>query len=278
MNPAYAQARLRAELPQGALPESFAVITACNPNGETQADHLNKKANDELRLQFDKLGYDHFPVTGYDTSSPHEEPGFGVVCPEATASRIGSTLGQQAIFHIHRGQISLIACGHNSDRSPLGPWSSRVDPPADKPRFHIRGPVSLLASPATAFLCSTKCPAEKVEEAYEWARKQCDLGSTIISGFHTPVEKDVLAILARRGARIIWVTARELPKTNQKEFRPTVEQGRLLIISPFDYGTRSRATKDSCSERNRFVVNYATEQYVPYLSPDSAINVDLQGL
>lgn len=48
----------------------------------------------------------------------------------------------------------------------------------------------------------------------------------LLHGFHTPVEKDVLAILARRGANILLVSARDLPKTAPKELQPAAEEGR----------------------------------------------------
>lgn len=53
------------------------------------------------------------------------------------------------------------------------------------------GQLELLDDASIAFFCSTRCDGDAVLKAYEWARQQCDLGTTVISGFHTPVEKDV---------------------------------------------------------------------------------------
>lgn len=133
-----------------------------------------------------------------------------------------------------------------------------------------RGNEALGALPATAFLCSTRCPGEKVLEFYAWARGQCDAGGVVISGFHSPVEKDVLAILTRRGAKMIWVTARDLPKTTPKQLQPALAEGRLLIVSPFLPGQPSRPTKESCHRRNQFVLSHAASQ-IGYAHPASSL-------
>lgn len=141
--------------------------------------------------------------------------------------------------------------------------------------FH-RGNPALLGRPATAFLCSTKCPGDKVLEIYAWARRQCDEGGTVISGFHTPVEKDVLAILARRGANIIWAPARDLPKTIPPLLQTAEADGRLLIVTPFEKGKPSRPTKASCSIRNRFVLRLASFQYLPHVAEGSSLLDDIR--
>ncbi len=139
-----------------------------------------------------------------------------------------------------------------------------------------RGPAELLDHPATAFLCSTRCPGNKVLEAYDWARNQCDQAGTIISGFHTPVEKDVLAILTRRGAHIIWAVARDLPQRIPKQLQPAFAQNRLLIVSPFKKGQPSRPTKASCAQRNRFVLSWTPHHYIPNVAPGSALAADIE--
>lgn len=138
-------------------------------------------------------------------------------------------------------------------------------------KCYTKGNLALFGHPATAFFCSTKCPGEKVLEFYEWARRQCDEKATVISGFHTPVEKDVLAILVRRGANILWVPARDLPKITPKEFRPAEAEGRLLILTPFPSGKPSRPTHASCEIRNRFVLQMARAGITAYADPGSRL-------
>lgn len=44
-------------------------------------------------------------------------------------------------------------------REPLHQWADMKDDSANHPQFDFRGPIRLLAIPATAFLCSTRCPS-----------------------------------------------------------------------------------------------------------------------
>jgi hypothetical protein len=98
----------------------------------------------------------------------------------------------------------------------------------------------------------------------------------VISGFHTPVEKDVLAILARRGANLIWVPGRDIPKTLDAAFALPFDGKRLLILSPFHYGKPTRRTKESCSIRNRFVLRFAKSRCIPHVALDSSLPTDLE--
>lgn len=275
MNPAYRYTRFRAELPHGGLPESFCVVTACNPDGRIIADEENEKRTEALREQLAGLGLDHFPVTGFDAASSHEEAGFGMVCNLPQAYAMGQAWRQEAIFQIHRGRVSLVSCGEEMESELLGTWEEMAVPPAKHPAFHFRGPIAMLENPATAFLCSTRCPGDKVLEAYEWARRQCDTGGTVISGFHTPVEKDVLAILARRGAKILLATARDLPKTAPKELKPAWEENRLMILSPYGYGKVTRPSRESCSQRNRFVLGFSNKHFIPHIAEGSSLAADV---
>jgi len=271
LNPANPHARFRAAQPHGGLPESFCVVTACNPDGRTIADEENEKRTEALREQLVGLGLDHFPVTGFDAASSHQEAGFGMVCELPQAYAMGQAWRQEAISQIHRGRVSLVSCGDVMETEEIGTWEEMAVPPAKHPAFHFRGPIALLENPATAFLCSTRCPGDKVLEAYEWARRQCDTGGTVISGFHTPVEKDVLAILARRGANIIWVPARDLPKHIPMDLQPAFDEGRLALFSPFSPGQHSRPTRASCAARNRFVVGQAHSRYIPHIAAGSSL-------
>jgi hypothetical protein len=98
----------------------------------------------------------------------------------------------------------------------------------------------------------------------------------VISGFHTPVERDILEILARRGANIIWVPGRDLPKTLDFAFKIPMDENRLLILTPFAYSKPSRPTKESCSLRNRFVLGWTTQRFIPHVAPGSTLAADLE--
>lgn len=276
MNPAYAHVRFRAELPKGGLPERFGTVTGWNPGGITSDDANNQSANARLQALLQAEDLIHFPVTGgWPDDFTHAEPGFGIIADRARIVALGQEFRQEAVFWIDRGTVHLVPCS-DAPSQVVGSWSELATGAAAHPVFHFRGPLSLLDTPATAFLCSTQCPGDAILEAYAWARLQCDEHGTIISGFHTPVEQDVLAILARRDARIIWVPARDLPKKLPATLTEADKEGRLLIVTPFDYAKPDRPTRDSCSKRNQFILRMSPTRYIPHAAPGSALEADLR--
>jgi hypothetical protein len=49
----------------------------------------------------------------------------------------------------------------------------------------------------TALFCSARCPGSVILRAYDQAAQWRDTGHCVISGFHSPVEKECLRILLR---------------------------------------------------------------------------------
>jgi len=96
------------------------------------------------------------------------------------------------------------------------------------------GNETLLKLKKTAFLCSRKIPASAVLKCYDWAIAQREVGNCIISGFHSQLEKDVLHYLLKGNQPIIIALARGLKEKIEPELIKPLEQGRLLIISPFE--------------------------------------------
>jgi len=274
MNPAYSQARFQAELPYGGLPENFGIVTACNPFGKATSAEANAAATASLRELIERERWPFFPVTGGSADFSHAEPGFGVMAGEIDCVALGRVFKQDAIFWVNRGNVFLMPCSGQRARG-IELWSNMAIGPAAHPAFHFSGPPALLTVPSTAFFCSTQCPGDAILEAYAWARRQCDEKAAVISGFHTPVEKDVLAILARRGARILWVPARDLPIVLDETLRHPNEEGRLTILSPFDYKKSSRPTQKSASQRNQFILRRTPNHYIAHAAPNSALAKDL---
>jgi predicted Rossmann fold nucleotide-binding protein DprA/Smf involved in DNA uptake len=55
----------------------------------------------------------------------------------------------------------------------------------------ILGNLELLSQPKTGLFCSVRCPGDAILGAYDTARKLRDEGVTVVSGFHSPVERHV---------------------------------------------------------------------------------------
>jgi len=150
---------------------------------------------------------------------------------------------------------------------------------------HAIGNTDLLKRPKTGLLCSRKCPADKILEAYDqfkaWA---ADPESVIISSFHSPVERECLRLLLKGKAGIILCPAREietmrlprdchslrsLPRKNGASltsfgWKPALDEGRMLILSPF---TEKRPSAQAIDRRNQFVAALADNLYIPYATP-----------
>ncbi len=268
--------RFTVDFPHGVLPDGFAVVSsAVAQKLEDITQHAPWHGSD-LASVLEIKKWKAYPAL-VEASVFNNEPrvSFAVVETLAKLERVMRDFCRPQIFWVQRGMVHQTFFGAKKPIC-LGPYdrfSGR--PPVELSTF---GNLELLDRPATAFLCSTKCPGDKILEAYDWARRRCDEGGTVISGFHTPVEKDVLAILARRGANIIWVPARDVPSSIDAVLKPPMDENRLLILSPFPYGQPARPTKESCSERNRFVLRRAAIRYIPHIEPGSSLVADVEAV
>src|SRR3990172_379658 len=121
------------------------------------------------------------------------------------------------------------------------------------------GTVEILGAHKIGLFCSVRCPGDAILGAYDAAGKLRDEGIAVISGFHSPVEKECLRILLRGRQPIIICLARALEKIRlPADWRSAVETGRLLLVSPFEKRPR-RPTIDSAQRRNEIVAALSDE-------------------
>jgi hypothetical protein len=253
------------------LPEVFGVLTVADPVDLRGEQGLpGSILGDALRIK----EWQHYPAEVVLPGSDDPRVSFAVVENFAKLDKLARDFIRPAIFWVQRGEVVQMGSGNKTQAKLLGPWDHLSGRPPVA--LHASGNLALLNNPTTALLCSTECPGDKILEAYEWARRQCDASGTVISGFHTPVEKDILDILARRGANLIWVPGRDLPQSIDAAFKKPTDENRLLILSPFAYGKPSRPTKESCSLRNRFVLGWTTERFIPHVAEGSSLAADLE--
>ncbi len=132
------------------------------------------------------------------------------------------------------------------------------------------GNMEFLELPKTAFLCSRKVPANTVLKCYDWAIAQREAGRCVISGFHSQIEKDVLHYLLKGTQPIILALARGLKVRIEPELKQPLEQGRLLIISPFESSVK-RVTAETAQIRNRMMIEMADEIVIGYASSNGQL-------
>jgi len=125
----------------------------------------------------------------------------------------------------------------------------------------------------TAFLCSKETPGATILKAFDQAAKLRDAGQCVVSGFHSPLERQCLDILLRGKQPIVIALARgsstlRLPAPQRKAF----DDGRLTIISPFT-STEKRVTADLARQRNRFIAALADEVIFAFISPGGSLSL-----
>ena len=133
--------------------------------------------------------------------------------------------------------------------------------------FHThRGSLGILEQPKTAFLCSRQVPADAVLKCYDWAIQMREAGRCVISGFHSPLEQDVLHYLLKGKQPVILVLARGMKTSWAPSIEKALEEGRLLIVTPFGEGVK-RASADTAAVRNDLMITLADEVVVGYVNP-----------
>lgn len=118
-----------------------------------------------------------------------------------------------------------------------------------------------------AFFCSQSCTGDVILKAQDWANARGANDAPVISGFHTPVERDVLRILLRGGAPVIHVLARSLDGARLSAALRTAEkEGRALIVSPFETTVR-QTTARTAEQRNRHILTRAASVLIAHAFP-----------
>ncbi|MEW6186879.1 MAG: hypothetical protein AB1585_14185 [Thermodesulfobacteriota bacterium] len=119
----------------------------------------------------------------------------------------------------------------------------------------------------TALFCSVRTSGEAILQVHDMARRLRDEGKTVISGFHSPIEKECLSILLRGQQPIIICPARAIEGMRiPVECRPAFDAGRILYLSPFTEKPR-RVDRDSALYRNEIVAALADSVYLAHVQP-----------
>jgi len=115
--------------------------------------------------------------------------------------------------------------------------------------------------------CSNICPGDAILKAMDQAQEWRNQGRCIISGFHSPIEKECLQILLRGRQPIIISPARSLERMRiPAEWRRGIEAGRVLLLSSFEPSQR-RLTAALSEQRNKMVAAMADEVYFAHITP-----------
>ena len=126
--------------------------------------------------------------------------------------------------------------------------------------INILGNADILHHSRLALFCSVKCPGNLILQTYDLAQSLREAGIKVISGFHSPMERECLMILLRGTQPVIVCPARGIRGMRLKK--------EVLFLSPFTEEQR-RITTETAIMRNRFVSAVADSIFVAYAAPGS---------
>lgn len=145
-----------------------------------------------------------------------------------------------------------------------------TDPESGRKLFAV-GNTELLHEPSHGLIASRECPGQVLLETLDRVPEWVKAGRVIVSGFHSPLEQQVLRSLLRRRGRVVKVLA-----LGMTEYRPTAEEreplaeGRMLVITACPPEVR-RTTRETALARNRLVLALASEIVVPHVADGSPL-------
>ena len=117
-----------------------------------------------------------------------------------------------------------------------------------------------------AFFCSNACPGDIILKAQDWANSRSPGSRAVISGFHTPVEREVLRLLIRNSAPVIYVLARSIKGWRKpRTIADAMSRGSVVAVSPFE-AKQTRITAKTAAIRNDFIVSKADQVLIAHAS------------
>lgn len=129
----------------------------------------------------------------------------------------------------------------------------------------------LLKKHKVGFLASRKISTLAVLPTLDWASeiaKREDV--VVVSGFHSPLERDVLNFLLRGSCGIIVVLARGMYKEVPELFSDAFETHRVLFISN-EPDTVLRVSQRGASRRNEYIASIVDSIVFPAMHPQSSL-------
>lgn len=129
------------------------------------------------------------------------------------------------------------------------------------------GELALLATKPLALTCSVRCPGKLILQTYDLMQALRAAEVTVISGFHSPMEKECLNLLLRGSQPVVVCPARGIEEMRvPAEWQPSIERGRLLVLSPFPDGPK-RIDASLAARRNEVAAALAEEVFISYGAP-----------
>lgn len=125
LHPAYFTTRFRVAQAPPEWPSAFIIVTAYATTGERWTDDESARADEALRTRISQLAVWHWPVTGYDPTTGHAEPGWAIGLDRDDGVRLGIEFRQDAIFCVTDDVLEVVSC-RTGEVSRVGAFRIRL--------------------------------------------------------------------------------------------------------------------------------------------------------
>lgn len=123
--------------------------------------------------------------------------------------------------------------------------------------YDYTGNRSLLDRPTVAFFASREVSPSLRERALRWAEACCRSDRVVLSGFQSPLEKELFRLLLRARHPLVWGLGRRLYSRYEPEVEAALAEGRMLI---FAVRNASRTGWQTAQTRNCVLASLADEE------------------
>lgn len=135
------------------------------------------------------------------------------------------------------------------------------------------GNTELMGREKLAFFCSSRCPGSVILKTYDFANDVCKSETVVMSGFHSPVEQELLKLLLDRHHPVIVCPARNIKRMRiPAEYKTAISEERMLILSPFN-DNQNRMTVKNAEIRNQFVASIADKILIAHAEPGGRLEL-----
>ena len=134
------------------------------------------------------------------------------------------------------------------------------------------GNTGLLKLHKIGYFASSKIATLSVLPTLDWvAEIAIREDITVVSGFHSKMEREVLDYLLRGQCGIICVLARSIYQQVLAKYREAYNQNRVLFITEIESPNITMVSKARAVKRNQIVASLANEIVVSSLTDESSL-------
>lgn len=130
------------------------------------------------------------------------------------------------------------------------------------------GNTDLVYEHKIGFFCASKVSSRAILPCYDWVTS-LPRESVVISGFQSPIEKDVLQLLLKQGHRVMIVLARAFYKNLPEAWHTALDQEQMLIASVAPLACR--VERKAAQLRNDYIARLADHLVFGNINEESSL-------